>query len=160
MRPYVRLGNAQPQCRWYNIPPSASGTTDADAGLNLPSSTHDRQGGHITTASEHDSVPLNFNTFIPSHDPALPNLAAADAHNLAGISKDEAFRNALNAMYWTGYWTAVYHVRVPLSLSLATDRVPSVAAPQTSSYPKRQMMLNLLRMNMKIEMWERLWTNL
>jgi hypothetical protein len=25
-------------------------------------------------------------------------------------SQDEAFSRALNAMYWGGYWTAVYHV--------------------------------------------------
>lgn len=68
--------------------------------------------------SEHDSVPLNFNTFVPSHDPGLPNLAATDARNLTDISQDEVFRNALNAMYWTGYWTAVYNVRVSLSLPL------------------------------------------
>jgi len=69
-------------------------------------------------ASEHDSVPLNFNTFVPSHDATLPNLAATGTQNLAGISQDEAFRNTLNAMYWTGYWTAVYHVRGSLSLPL------------------------------------------
>ena len=93
------------------MPPSAPGN-GASAGLKLPSSVHEKQGGHTIATSEHDSVPLNFNTFIPSHDPALSNLAATDTQNLAGVSQDEAFRNALNSMYWTGYWTAVYHVRV------------------------------------------------
>lgn len=68
---------------------------------------------------EHDSVPLNFDTFVPPHNPALPNLAPTDTQNLTDISQDEAFKNALNAMYWTGYWTAVYHVRVPSSLSFS-----------------------------------------
>ena len=27
------------------------------------------------------------------------------------VSQDEAFSRALNAMYWGGYWTAMYHVR-------------------------------------------------
>ena len=27
------------------------------------------------------------------------------------ISQDEAFSRALSAMYWGGYWTAMYHVR-------------------------------------------------
>ena len=67
---------------------------------------------------QHDSVPLNFNTFVPSHDPALPNLAAADTQSLVSVSQDEAFRNALNAMYWTGYWTAIYHVCILLSIVL------------------------------------------
>lgn len=28
------------------------------------------------------------------------------------VNRDEAFNNALSAMYWSGYWTAVYHVSV------------------------------------------------
>ena len=79
---------------------------------------YEQKEGHTMPMSEHDSTPLNFHTFVPSHDPALPNLAAMDTQNFVGISQDEAFRNALNAMYWTGYWTAVYHVCVPLSLTL------------------------------------------
>jgi len=71
--------------------------------------------------SEHDSVPLNFNTFVPSHDPALPDLGVTDTRNLADISKEEAFRNALNAMYWTGYWTAVYHCRSAPDQSMSED---------------------------------------
>lgn len=66
--------------------------------------------------AEHDSVPLNFNTFVPSHDPTLPNLATMDTQGIVGISQDGAFRNALNAMYWAGYWTAAYYVCVSLSL--------------------------------------------
>jgi hypothetical protein len=27
------------------------------------------------------------------------------------INQDEAFSRALSAMYWGGYWTAMYHVR-------------------------------------------------
>lgn len=88
-------------CRWYNVPPG-------DPGPKLP-----------PPVPEHDSIPLNFNTFVPSHDPTLTNLATADTQSLAGISQDEAFRNALNAMYWTGYWTAVYHVCVSLPLGLS-----------------------------------------
>jgi hypothetical protein len=63
----------------------------------------------------HDSVPLNFHTFVPSREPGPPNLAAANAQNFTGITQDEAFRNALNATYWTGYWTAVYQVRFSFS---------------------------------------------
>lgn len=68
---------------------------------------------------ENDSVPLNFNTFIPSHDPTLPNLTATDTQNIRDVSQDEAFKNALSSMYWTGYWTAVYYVRVSLSHSFS-----------------------------------------
>jgi hypothetical protein len=31
------------------------------------------------------------------------------------VSQDEAFDRALSAMYWGGYWTAVYHVCFSLS---------------------------------------------
>lgn len=110
--------------------------------------------------SEHDSMPLNFNTFVPSHDPALPNLAATDIQDFVGISQDEAFRNALNAMYWTGYWTAVYHVCVSLPLPLVTDLVRSVAAPQMSSCLKNWMMVGLAEANPRVRMWAEPWTNL
>ena len=62
---------------------------------------------------------------MPTHDPSLdipsyPTLnqipvpeanyiPAADANAVA--SQDEAFSRALSAMYWGGYWTAMYHVR-------------------------------------------------
>ena len=75
--------------------------------------------------AELDSQPLNFDTFVPTHDPSLdipsdptsnqipvPDvnyIPAADAN--AVVSQDEAFSRALNAMYWGGYWTAMYHVR-------------------------------------------------
>lgn len=82
---------------------------------------HEKQGGLTTPILVHNSVPLNFNTFVPSHDPTLPSLAATDTQNLTDIPQDEAFRNALNSMYWTGYWTAVYHVRFSLPLSFSDN---------------------------------------
>ncbi|SJL07799.1 uncharacterized protein ARMOST_11151 [Armillaria ostoyae] len=42
-----------------------------------------------------DSQPLLNVNFEPSHDPPA--------------SQDEAFQRAMSAMYWAGYWTAVYH---------------------------------------------------
>lgn len=51
--------------------------------------------------------------------PQPPNVPGPDysAHYLASppgpvVSRDEAFSRALGAMYWGGYWTAVYHVRL------------------------------------------------
>ena len=74
-----------------------------------------------------NSAPLNFDTFVPTHDPslashdaALPPMRpgqdfAAWAQTLASssvqlVDQDEAFQHALTAMYWTGYYTAVYQV--------------------------------------------------
>ncbi|KAJ3988238.1 hypothetical protein F5890DRAFT_1493147 [Lentinula detonsa] len=83
-------------------------------------------------AFESDSKPLDFNTFIPTHDAGLsiPVLPASQTlqEGSAGIdfsshyattvlsgnpgemvSQDEAFKRALEATYWSGYWTAMYH---------------------------------------------------
>lgn len=73
---------------------------------------------------EGDSLPLNFDTFVPNHDPSLalpvPPYPASQAPDCSGnylpeplghmISQDEAFTRALGAMYWAGYYSAIYHV--------------------------------------------------
>lgn len=67
---------------------------------------------------EEDSAPLDFDTFVPSYDPSLPVPSEAPAApesffipapSTTMVSRDEAFSRALSAMYWGGYWTAVYH---------------------------------------------------
>ena len=91
----------------------------------------------IAEVEEASSTPLNFDTFVPTHDaslsyaqPAQPppipdevlaqyngvssNYAAnlSDAQeDMSAVSADDAFNRAIGAMYWCGYWTAVYHVR-------------------------------------------------
>jgi len=100
---------SKPSPLWYNVPPSASGTARAGPGSNLLSSTQGEQQDHTITTAEHDSVPINFNTFIPSHNPTLPNLEITGTQDMLEVSQGEAFRNALNAMYWAGYWTAAYY---------------------------------------------------
>ncbi|KAG9310290.1 hypothetical protein JVU11DRAFT_9408 [Chiua virens] len=92
---------------WYNKPytaPPQATTSTADV--------------------EPDTAPLDFHTFVPTHDPSLavpidtaaksiPNTASAPfcvpPPSTTMVSRDEAFNNALTAMYWSGYWTAVYH---------------------------------------------------
>ncbi|KAK0221563.1 hypothetical protein IW262DRAFT_1459809 [Armillaria fumosa] len=49
--------------------------------------------------AEPASNPLLNVDFEPSHDPSVSPL----------VSQDEAFQRAASAMYWAGYWTAVYH---------------------------------------------------
>ncbi|PFH50707.1 hypothetical protein AMATHDRAFT_3676 [Amanita thiersii Skay4041] len=76
---------------------------------------------------EGDSQPLNFDTFIPSYDPSLhfPSSGSArpaeSSPRLASINQDEAFSRAMHAMYWSGYWTAVYHCRRQTSDVQETD---------------------------------------
>lgn len=73
----------------------------------------------VAAAEEEDSAPLDFDTFVPSYDPSLPVPSEAPAApessffipapSTTMVSRDEAFSRALSAMYWGGYWTAVYH---------------------------------------------------
>ncbi|KAE9397834.1 hypothetical protein BT96DRAFT_995396 [Gymnopus androsaceus JB14] len=77
------------------------------------------------TTPESDSKPIDFNTFVPTYDAALsvggasgsdlPAYAAAlllFQYNLhKSVSQEEAFKRALEATYWSGYWTAVYHMK-------------------------------------------------
>ncbi|KAJ7590775.1 hypothetical protein C8J56DRAFT_933868 [Mycena floridula] len=103
---------------WYNIPPSdvvqlQSTTSSAQMDMDEP-----------VDEADGDSKPLDFDTFVPTHDPALdlpvfpqplavpgPDYSSHYLPMLPGsmVSRDEAFNRALGAMYWGGYWTAVYH---------------------------------------------------
>ena len=71
----------------------------------------------MTRLDSENSRPLDFNTFVPNHDPSLaqPSQAAYETYCIPPapgehVGRDEAFNRALGAMYWAGYWTAVYHV--------------------------------------------------
>ncbi|KAG2023713.1 hypothetical protein CC2G_001334 [Coprinopsis cinerea AmutBmut pab1-1] len=60
----------------------------------------------------------------PTYDPTA--LGSLDSTPMA--SQDEAFSRALNAMYWSGYWTAVYHCHRKL-----TPQQPSSQAKPTTA---------------------------
>ncbi|KAF9242365.1 hypothetical protein BU15DRAFT_43961 [Melanogaster broomeanus] len=106
---------------WYNKPytrPTTQKTAPAATGSPKPTSfTHaardiPAQPGEV----EPDTAPLDFQTFVPTHDPSLPISSDSapqpffvPASSTTMVSQDEAFSNALSAMYWGGYWTAVYH---------------------------------------------------
>ncbi|KAF9261910.1 hypothetical protein L218DRAFT_960864 [Marasmius fiardii PR-910] len=99
---------------WYNVPPAKKvKLSDGERSTTTVSS--------VVNDEEADSAPIDFDTFVPDHDPGLSlskqsNLSKPDysTSTLPGppepmVSRDEAFNRALNAMYWSGYWTAVYH---------------------------------------------------
>ncbi|KAF8151913.1 hypothetical protein K438DRAFT_1910256 [Mycena galopus ATCC 62051] len=109
---------------WYNVPP----TKPPNKKMKVEAEVDTAAGpSHVGVgAEEGDSKPLDFDTFVPKHDAALgvgePS-AGASANvgyafsagipvpppGVAVASQDEAFTRALEAMYWGGYWTAVYH---------------------------------------------------
>ena len=95
---------------------------------------------------EPDSQPLNFDTFIPTHDPSLP-IPMADPSSYIGIpgasivSQDEAFSRAMTAMYWGGYWTAMYHVCVSSEICFHSSTRSSVnETNQTQLVEKTKIM--------------------
>ncbi|PPQ99609.1 hypothetical protein CVT24_005184 [Panaeolus cyanescens] len=117
---------------WYNIPPSSKGSIPP-AEAEAPA----EDGG-----DQEDSQPLNFDTFVPTHDPSLEIHAPAPHSSMATrpmtedyvpssasipmVSRDEAFQRALNAMYWGGYWTAMYHAQ-SAALDKGNDQKRKVA---------------------------------
>ncbi|TBU30881.1 hypothetical protein BD311DRAFT_657999 [Dichomitus squalens] len=107
---------------WYNVPPEKTSKGKSKAAPSKANGTTlEAEVNGRTEAA--DSSPLNFDTFVPTHDPSLapagpslsvPVINAATLGNgaeAAMVSQDEAFSNAMTAMYWSGYWTAVYHCR-------------------------------------------------
>lgn len=110
--------------RWYNVPPTNNKQNlyPSSSGLSATAASSGTQ--NQLTTDEINSAPLNFDTFVPTHDPSLipavpPHAAAPGqdhtAYSLPNppgsiVSQDEAFSRALAAMYWGGYWTAIYHV--------------------------------------------------
>ncbi|KAG7090626.1 hypothetical protein E1B28_009728 [Marasmius oreades] len=96
---------------WYNVPPAKK--VKLSDGQGSASNT-----GNSAKDGDADSRPIDFDTFIPDHDAGLSKQSGVhnldDSTALPGppepmVSRDEAFNRALNAMYWSGYWTAVYH---------------------------------------------------
>lgn len=130
---------------WYNIPPppttkaksKGKGKVGASP-TSAPALSNGTSSVDATHASENagaDSTPLNFDTFVPAYDPSLaaagplltvPPLegtsTAGTGAEAATVSQDEAFSRAMTAMYWSGYWTAIYHVsRLPLPTLVSCD---------------------------------------
>ena len=102
--------------RWYNIPPMTTETEgSALTSTPIPKDVHGSN-------DQEDSTPLDFDTFVPSYNPSLGPPSHSHPSPAPGpdyisqfppgplVDEDEAFTRALGAMYWGGYWTAVYHV--------------------------------------------------
>ena len=112
-----------PTRRWYNVPLSPK-KSKKKASTSEAQETAEYTNGYGDAGD--DSAPLNFDTFVPTHDASLASAAPPHPPSVPGVdqyaqfylpdppgplvSQDEAFTRALSAMYWGGYWTAVYHV--------------------------------------------------
>ncbi|KAI0301899.1 transcriptional repressor TCF25-domain-containing protein [Multifurca ochricompacta] len=100
---------------WYNVPPNPSELKKSKSAKKSKSVEVAREP-HIAQQDPENSLPLDFDTFVPNHDPSLLQASQStfETQNVPlapgeHVSRDEAFNRALGAMYWTGYWTAVYH---------------------------------------------------
>ncbi|THU79893.1 hypothetical protein K435DRAFT_696836 [Dendrothele bispora CBS 962.96] len=118
---------------WYNFPATKKQKTshDTSSTMKAPTSSAFNEDAYAhDVQDDENSQPVDFNTFVPSHNPGLdlpvleeppaipgPDFSAFYSRSLAEsggpmVSQDEAFSRALGAMYWGGYWTAVYHVSI------------------------------------------------
>ena len=124
--------------RWYNAPTSPSRLKNSKTVVSVvPASKPIASASREAKAdTPDDSHPLNFDTFVPNHDPSLalpvPPYPSNLVDNSEGylstqpgpmVSQDEAFSRAMGAMYWAGYYSAIYHVS--LSSSFIVERPPS-----------------------------------
>ncbi|KAJ3810957.1 hypothetical protein F5876DRAFT_40710 [Lentinula aff. lateritia] len=127
-----------PDKGWKNEPVHKSPFVVDVAATTSVKGTAVSTGTEADVAIESDSKPIDFATFVPTHDAGLslpgsapprmmpegndgirkPDLsshytaAARSSDPGLMVSQDDAFKRALEATYWSGYWTAVYHVRL------------------------------------------------
>lgn len=89
---------------WYNVPPK-----------NPPKKSEPPESA---AAGQSDSKPIDFDSFVPTHDASLFGAAVEEEDmtyyttpltSQPHVSQDEAFERAVQASYWSGYWTAIYH---------------------------------------------------
>lgn len=108
--------------RWYAPPPKLQKENEESE------EGHDEENDEGAVEEEQeieaDSLPIDFDTFVPSHDPTLgretthtpaigsyPHAIPMTFPNISTLTKDEVFEKAISSSYWAGYWTALYHVR-------------------------------------------------
>lgn len=133
---------------WYNVPPAITSKGKSKQNADDVVAKSSTSAAHVGEVAHRggDSTPLNFDTFVPTHDaslavaagplltvPAMDGVSSTGAGaEAAAVSQDEAFSRAMTAMYWSGYWTAVYHVSLfPCVRPVASDpnHMDSVAGP-------------------------------
>ncbi|KAK0432749.1 uncharacterized protein EV420DRAFT_1603805 [Desarmillaria tabescens] len=98
---------------WYNVPVSDDSKVEEDDTENL---SFPEEEDDDDESDDDDSKSIDFKTFVPSHDASLNSGEdlVTDASSsppqppAETVSQDEAFTRAVNAMYWAGYWTAMY----------------------------------------------------
>ncbi|PBK61910.1 hypothetical protein ARMSODRAFT_1025256 [Armillaria solidipes] len=88
-----------------------------------------------------DSKPVDFNTFVPSHDASLDtgdDPVVGPSYSLPEpptetVSQDEAFTRAVNAMYCARYWTAMYQCQRSDIVEAEEDEVEGMVSEFVST---------------------------
>lgn len=102
--------------RWYNTPPKPNTSTtqqDEDPEDDVGEVYLEGDEGYYEEGVAENSGPVEAELYHRAQLESMPanyDIASGPAASLSTVSQDEAFSRALNAMYWGGYWTAVYHV--------------------------------------------------
>ncbi|KAK0245244.1 hypothetical protein EDD85DRAFT_800347 [Armillaria nabsnona] len=128
---------------WYNVPFDDSNVEDNDTGHSLPQEEEEEEedDDDDEEVGSGDSKPINFDTFVPSHDASLDtgdDPVTGPSYSLPEpptetVTQDEAFTRAVNAMYWAGYWTAMYHCQRSDVADTAEDEVEGMVSEFVST---------------------------
>ncbi|KAK0207894.1 hypothetical protein DFS33DRAFT_1271286 [Desarmillaria ectypa] len=122
---------------WYNVPVNDDSKVEEN-GIEHWSSPEEDDEDEDEEADDGDSKPINFKTFIPSHDASLnsgEDPVVDASYSLPEppseiLSQDEGFTRAVNAMYWAGYWTAMYQCQKSDIVDIEGDEVEGMASAQ------------------------------
>ena len=105
---------------WYNIPPepkpapAGGGGGLAGQAIAQAMAMQERQmnGVEFLNGQQEDGEQAEYDAYEEGNEGVAQATMPPDlgAYHGKGVGQDEAFSRAMNAMYWTGYWTAVYHV--------------------------------------------------
>ncbi|KAK0245246.1 hypothetical protein EDD85DRAFT_943651 [Armillaria nabsnona] len=125
---------------WYNVPFDDSNVKDNDTGHSLPQEEEEEEDDD-EEVGDGDSKPINFDTFVPSHDASLdtgddpvtgPSYSLPESPTET-VTQDEAFTRAVNAMYWAGCWTAMYHCQRSDVVTTEKDEVEDMVSEFVST---------------------------
>ncbi|KAL1699284.1 hypothetical protein EV121DRAFT_284218 [Schizophyllum commune] len=104
---------------WYNIPPepkpapAVGGGGLAGQAIAQAMAMQERQMNGVVSldGQQEDGEQEEYDTYEEGNEGVAQATMPPDlgAYHGKGVGQDEAFSRAMNAMYWTGYWTAVYH---------------------------------------------------
>ncbi|PBK61907.1 hypothetical protein ARMSODRAFT_1025252 [Armillaria solidipes] len=126
---------------WYNIPFDDSKVEENDTEDLLSQEQEEDDDEADDNDGGGDSKPIDFNTFVPSHDASLDtedDPAAGPSYSLPEpptetVTQDEAFTRAVNAMYWAGYWTAMYQCQRSNGADTEEDEVEGMVSEFVST---------------------------